>query len=363
MESFTQAYPQLRNLGLEMKNWKDVTVSPETTLRQALARIDAAGTQLAIVIDSNGRLKGILSDGDVRRALLRGVDLSILSSEVMSCNPVVAPATSSRQDVLMLMRKNGIHHIPLVDEDGVVLEILTLDELTGVAKHPNWVVLMAGGLGSRLRPLTENCPKPMLHIGSKPILENILESFIEQGFCNFYISINYMAEAITDYFGDGARWGASIQYLHEDKRLGTAGALSLLPSTPKDPFFVMNGDLLTKTRFDSMLQFHLDRNVAATMAVREYESKVPYGVVHMNESRIQSIVEKPIQKFFVNAGMYVLAPNAVDHILKDEYLDMPILFDRLMAAGKQADAFLLREYWLDIGRIEEFEKAQIDWNQ
>jgi dTDP-glucose pyrophosphorylase/CBS domain-containing protein len=346
-----------------MKNWKDTVVSPETSLREALSRIDSSGTQLAIVTDSKGRLKGTLSDGDVRRALLRGVDLSIATAEVMNSNPIVAEAASPRQEVLTLMRTNVLHHIPLVDEDGVVLQVITLDELSGIVRNSNWVVLMAGGLGSRLLPLTENCPKPMLHIGRKPILENILEGFVDQGFCNFYISVNYLAEAIMDYFGDGSRWGASIKYLREDKRLGTAGPLSLLPEPPQEPFFVMNGDLMTKARFDSMLQFHNEHKASATMAVREYELEIPYGVIRMNGSRIQGIDEKPVQKFFVNAGMYILSPDVFDHIPKGEYLDMPILFDNLMSAGKSADAFLLREYWLDIGRIEEFEKAKIDWGR
>ena len=356
-----QAYQQEKWSGREMKNWKDAVISPETTLREALSRIDSSGAQLAIVIDSKGRLRGTLSDGDIRRALLRDVDLSITTAEIMNSKPIVADAACPRQEVLALMRSNVLHHIPLVDEDGVVLQVITLDELTGIVKHPNWVVLMAGGLGTRLLPLTEDCPKPMLHVGTKPILESILEGFVDQGFCNFYISVNYLAEAIMDYFGDGSRWGASIRYLHEDKRLGTAGALSLLPEAPQEPFFVMNGDLMTRTRFDSMLQFHIEHGVSATMAVREYELEIPYGVVQLNGSRIQGIDEKPVQKFFVNAGIYLLSPDVLDQIPKREYLDMPILFDHLMSAGKSADAFLLREYWIDIGRIEEFERAKIDW--
>jgi NDP-sugar pyrophosphorylase family protein len=220
---------------------------------------------------------------------------------------------------------------------------------------------MAGGLGERLRPLTDSCPKPMLHVGGKPILENILESFIDQGFCNFFISVNYMAEAIIDYFGDGSCWGVSINYLREDKRLGTAGALSLLPSTPEEPFFVMNGDLLTKIRFDSMLQFHKEHKAAATMAVREYDFQVPYGVVKMNGAQIQSIDEKPIHKFFVSAGIYLLAPEVMAHVPNGQHLDMPNLFEQTSSAGGVATAFPLREYWIDIGRLEEFEKAQNEW--
>ncbi|RTL56015.1 MAG: CBS domain-containing protein [Rhodocyclaceae bacterium] len=344
-----------------MKDWKQVIVSPEMSLRDALARIDASGIQLAVVTDADGRLQGLLSDGDVRRALLRGVDLSIRTAEVMNPNPVVADPAWSRQELLAVMRRKVLHHIPLVDANRFVTGLATLDELAGIVQHSNCVVLMAGGLGSRLRPLTENCPKPMLHVGGKPILENILEGFVEQGFCNFFISVNYMAETIMDHFGDGSRWGVSIRYLREDKRLGTAGALSLLPSWPQEPFFVMNGDLLTKVRFDAMLQFHKEHQASATMAVREYDFQVPYGVVRMNGTRIEGIDEKPVQKFFVNAGIYVLSPDVMNHVPSDQYLDMPNLFDKVTAAGKTASAFPLREYWLDIGRLEEFEKAQDEW--
>lgn len=344
-----------------MKDWRSVIVGPSTPLRDALVRIDAAGIQLAVVADDEGRLQGLLSDGDVRRALLRGVDLSSPTADVMNSNPVVAEPSWSPQRILAEMRLKGVHHIPVVDANRVIIGLAMLDELAGIIRHPNWVVLMAGGLGSRLWPLTENCPKPMLHIGGKPILENILESFVEQGFCKFFISVNYMAESIIDYFGDGSRWGVSINYLHEKKRLGTAGSLSLLPSRPQHPFFVMNGDLLTRLRFDSMLRFHVEHGASATMAVREYDFQVPYGVVRMDGDRIESLDEKPVHKFFVNAGIYILSPEAMSCIQIDQHLDMPNLFDQITKNGAVASAFPLREYWLDIGRLDEYEKAQNEW--
>lgn len=345
-----------------MKDWKHVIVSPDMSLRDTLACIDASGIQLAIVTDPEGRLVGLLSDGDVRRALLRGADLSIRTAEAMNPNPAVAHSNCSREELLAIMRRKALHHIPLVDANRLVIGLATLDELAGVVSYENWVVLMAGGPGSRLRPLTENCPKPMLHVGGKPILETILESFVQQGFCNFFISVNYMADAIIDYFGNGSRWGASIHYLREEKRLGTAGCLSLLNLCPQEPFFVMNGDLLTKINFGAMLQFHKEHAACATMAVREYDFQVPYGVVRMRDDLIEAIDEKPIQKFFVNAGIYVLSPEVMQYVSGGAYLDMPNLFARLSGAGKIASAFPLREYWLDIGRPEEFARAQEDWN-
>jgi len=201
----------------------------------------------------------------------------------------------------------------------------------------------------------------LLKVGGKPILETILESFAEQGFKQIFLSVNYKAEMIRDHFGDGERWGVQLGYLHENARLGTAGALSLLPEKPDAPIVVMNGDLLTRTSFDKLLQFHHDQGAAATMAVREYDFQVPYGVVRLDGTRIEAIEEKPVQKFFVNAGIYVLSPDALDHLPVEMFFDMPTLFEYLIAAGKTTAAYPLREYWLDIGRLEEFERAQREW--
>ncbi len=345
-----------------MKDWKQIVVSPETTLRDAIARIDGSGLQLALVLGRDGRLAGVLSDGDIRRAILRGCDLAAPTYDVMNCSPTTAPVTSASNELLALMRRKVLHHVPLLNGEMQVVGLATLDGLTGVLERPNWVVLMAGGLGSRLMPLTENCPKPMLQVGGKPILESILESFSEQGFRKFFLSVNYLAHAVRDHFGDGSQWGVDISYLHEDKRLGTAGALSLLPERPSDPLVVMNGDLLTRVRFDNMLNFHSEHGAVATMAVREYDFQVPYGVVQLNGSNIAAIEEKPVHRFFVNAGIYTLSPEAFEHIPDGTFFDMPTLFDRMLAAGQPTSAYPLREYWLDIGRLEEFERAQHEWS-
>jgi dTDP-glucose pyrophosphorylase len=345
-----------------VKDWKQIVVSPETTLRDAIARIDGSGLQLALVLGRDGRLAGVLSDGDIRRAILRGCDLAAPTYDVMNCSPTTAPVTSASNELLALMRRKVLHHVPLLNGEMQVVGLATLDGLTGVLERPNWVVLMAGGLGSRLMPLTENCPKPMLQVGGKPILESILESFSEQGFRKFFLSVNYLAHAVRDHFGDGSQWGVDISYLHEDKRLGTAGALSLLPERPSDPLVVMNGDLLTRVRYDNMLNFHSEHGAVATMAVREYDFQVPYGVVQLNGSNIAAIEEKPVHRFFVNAGIYTLSPEAFEHIPDGTFFDMPTLFDRMLAAGQPTSAYPLREYWLDIGRLEEFERAQHEWS-
>ena len=346
-----------------MANWKDVIVSPETPLADAIAKVDISGLQVALVLAPHGALLGILTDGNIRRAILAGKSLLVPVSEVMSVQPTTVAASTPRDEMLALMRRNVFHHLPLVDEAGRVVGLVTLDELIGATHRPNWVVLMAGGLGTRLQPLTDECPKPLLSVGGKPILESILESFSEQGFKRIFLSVNYKAEMIRDHFGAGDRWGVQVDYLHESTRLGTAGALSLLPERPTAPVVVMNGDLLTRANFDNLLQFHIAQDAAATMAVREYDFQVPYGVVRLDGAHIKTIEEKPVQKFFVNAGIYALSPDALDYLPADTFFDMPTLFEHLIAAGKSTAAYPLREYWLDIGRLEEFERAQREWVQ
>lgn len=341
-----------------MAKWESVVVSPDTPLAEAIRRIDKSGLQVALVLSEERRLLGIVTDGNIRRAILSGKDLDVPASQVMHPQPSAAPETASREELLALMRRKHIHHVPLLDDAGVVTGLATLDELTGVAERPNWVVLMAGGLGTRLQPLTNNYPKPLLPVGGKPILEKILESFAEQGFKRVFVSLNYKAEMIRDHFGTGSRWGVQIDYVHETTRLGTAGALSLLPERPTAPLVVMNGDLLTSTNFDSLLQFHADQGATATMAVREYDFQVPYGVVRLDGDRMSAIEEKPVQKFFVNAGIYALSPEALDYVPANTFFNMPTLFERVIASGRTTAAYPLREYWLDIGRLEEFERAQ-----
>ena len=345
-----------------MENWKDVIVSPETPLGDVIAKVDASGLQVALVLNADGTLAGVLTDGDIRRAILRGKGLQIPVSETMNRTPTTIPASAPHDEKLTLMRRMTLHHLPLANDAGRIVGLETLDELIGAVERPNWVVLMAGGLGTRLQPLTNECPKPLLAVGGKPILETILESFVEQGFKRIFLSVNHKAEMIRNYFGAGERWGVQLDYLHETSRLGTAGALSLLPGKPTTPIIVMNGDLLTRTNFGSLLQFHIAQGAAATMAVREYDFQVPYGVVRLNGTRIEAIEEKPVQEFFVNAGIYALSPEALDHLPIKTMFDMPTLFEHLIVAGKITAAYPLREYWLDIGQLEEFERAQREWD-
>ncbi|MDA8094290.1 MAG: nucleotidyltransferase family protein [Betaproteobacteria bacterium] len=344
-----------------MRNFRNIQVAVDTPIRRTIEIIDASAMQIALVVDDSGRLVGTVTDGDIRRGILKGIPLDGAVREVMNCRPTVCRPDDDRESLLTRMKAKGLHHIPVVDDRGVLLGLEFLDEFLAPQARDNAVILMAGGLGVRLRPLTEDCPKPMLKIGGRPILETILLNFMESGFETFYFSVNYKSEIITDHFGDGSKWGVTIDYLHESEKLGTAGALSLLRNRPSAPLLVMNGDLLTKVNFGQLLDFHKSHDAKATMCIREYDFQVPYGVVRIDNHRIIGIDEKPIQKFFVNAGIYVLEPEALDFIPKNTYFDMPTLFEKLIGAGMGVSAFPIREYWLDIGHLADYDRAKGDY--
>lgn len=340
-----------------MATWKKILVLPEASIRDAIRILDESAKQIVLVVDENNRLLGTVTDGDIRRSILKGMALDEPVQSIMNPDPTVAMVDEGRESILAVMQRTELHHLPLVDEHHRVMGLETLDDLIQPRVRDNWVVLMAGGLGNRLRPLTDECPKPMLKVGNKPLLETILENFIEYGFHRFYISVNYMADVVKSYFGDGSRWGVDICYLHEDQRLGTAGALSLLPKKPVEALLIMNGDLLTKVNFKQLLDFHFGHHAQATMCVREYDFQVPYGVVKIDEHRITRIDEKPIQRFFVNAGIYVLEPEALGLISPNTYFDMPTLFEKLIELKKETVVFPIREYWLDIGYLADYNRA------
>lgn len=340
-----------------------LVIPPDATVHQAIAAIDLGARQIALVVDGAGRLVATVTDGDVRRGLLRGLGLDAPVAEVMNRTPITVRAEDGAEAARRLMRARRLHHVPVVDAEGRLVDLAWIDELSGISRRETTVVLMAGGLGQRLRPLTETVPKPMLPIGGRPILEHILRSFVDQGFVRFIISLNYLGETVRDYFGDGSAFDAEIVYVEEKERLGTAGALSLLPEQPAGPFIVMNGDLLTQMRFDALLRFHAETEATATLCARPFEMQVPYGVIDAEGPYLRGIVEKPVHSHFVNAGIYVLSPEALDALQPGEPLDMPDLFTRLTDGGKRAGVFPLREYWLDIGRLEDLERARAEFDE
>jgi len=342
---------------------EDIIVNESTIIMDVLKIIDKSSKQLAIVVDKNNKLLGTISDGDIRRAILKSISLENTVKNIYFRTPTVANINDSRESIINICTSKKIHQIPIVDDNGNLVGLEILDELISKQNKSNKVVLMVGGLGTRLKPLTNTTPKPMLYVGGKPILETIISKFASYGFVNIVLCVNYKSDIIKDYFGDGNKFGVNIEYIFEEKRMGTAGALSLLIENLDEPFFVMNGDLLTNVNFEHLLNFHLESNAMATMCVREYDFQVPFGVVELDVGKIKSIKEKPTHSFFVSAGIYMLSPAVLSHIPKDEFYDMPTLFEKMIELKQNLISFPIREYWLDIGRIEEFEKANSEYHE
>jgi len=346
-----------------MKSFENIRLAITSTIKDALKIIDAGAMHIAVVLDDENKLIGTISDGDVRRGILKGLTLDDGIESLIFRTPTVCSVNDTKEDILKIAVTKKLYQIPIVDLDGVLVGVDEVDELLRPVEHTNKVILMVGGMGTRLRPLTNDRPKPLLEVGNKPILETIIASFSKYGFKNIILSVNYKSQMIEDYFGDGSKFGVSIDYVHEDKRMGTAGALSLMREQLTEPFFVMNGDLLTNVNFEHMLEYHLSNQATATMGVREYDFQVPYGVVNIEGHQITSIDEKPVHKFFVSGGMYVLDTYVLSIIPDDAFYDMPTLFEKLIVNKKKATSFPIREYWLDIGRMSDFEQANDEYHE
>jgi dTDP-glucose pyrophosphorylase len=340
-----------------MFDWKRVLLNPDDSLDHAIKVLHEGGCRIALVSDEHGRLLGTVTDGDIRRALINQLNMKSSVSLIMNSNPVTVNDGVTNKEILSLMSDQGLLHMPILDKDRILCGLETLQHLIESPIYDNPVFLMAGGFGTRLHPLTKDTPKPLLKVGKKPILEMIIEQFINYGFHNFYISTHYKSEQIRNYFKNGELYNVSIKYVHEDSPLGTAGSLGLLPDNLPDlPIIVMNGDLLTKVDFKNLLDFHYNNNTEATMCVREYDFQVPYGVIETDGYKIKKIEEKPIHKFFVNAGIYVLNKDLINKVDGKSYLDMTDFLEKELNDGG-VGAFPIHEYWLDIGQIDEYEKA------
>ena len=337
------------------------TVNTGMPIIEALKRVNTPPAYTAFIVDSESRLMGVLTDGDFRRGLLAGHNLDNSVDVFMNRNPTTALENISEEDAKSLLRKKFLRCLPLLSQDGKLKIILTPNLLEQEIKTGKTAVIMAGGKGSRLYPLTKGCPKPMLSINRKPILEILIEQCIEAGFENLYISVNYLKEQIIEHFDDGRRWGVSINYLVEDKPLGTAGSLQLLPDTLSEPFLVINGDVLTRLNPRHLMNFHIDNQAQATLCVREHEITVPFGVVHTKSSELASFEEKPTYRHLVNAGVYVIDPQLLSLLPPDEFTDMPNFLMLAQEYGHRVAVCPIHEYWLDVGRPEELNTAQTTW--
>jgi dTDP-glucose pyrophosphorylase len=337
-----------------------LVVSPTASIREALEAITKNSRQAVVVVEPDGRLAGLVTDGDLRRAILRGVSLDASIPQAMNPRPTVAAATIDRGEGLALMRARGIRHLPLIDGAGRVVDVLLLEDLLDSGRVPNHAVLMAGGDGKRLRPLTDSIPKPLLRVGGKPILEVLMERLRAAGVRSFHITVRHRSEMIEEHFGDGSRYDVSIRYIREAEPLGTAGALTLLGETPRDPFFLVNGDILTKCDFRGMLAFHQRTGAEVTVGTVRQQIDLQYGVVEVEGDHLTTLSEKPRLDLRINGGIYVIEPSVLARIPRGRVFDATDLIRLLLEQRGHVAAFPIRDYWLDVGRLDDFHKADRD---
>jgi dTDP-glucose pyrophosphorylase len=333
--------------------WRQAILPANATIGHAIRNLNEAAIKIVLVTNATGALEGTISDGDIRRGLLKGLDLNSPITSVIHRNALVVPPEMGRELVMQLMVVNKIQQIPVVDEQHHVIGLHLWDEITLPPMRPNLLVIMAGGMGTRLRPHTENCPKPLLHVAGKPMLEHIIERAKLEGFNHFVLAIHYLGHMVEAHFGTGERLGVQIHYLRERSPLGTAGALSLLSPAPDVPFVVTNGDVITDIRYGELLDFHTRHAAAATMAVRVHEWQHPFGVVQTQGVEIVGFEEKPVVRSHINAGVYALDPSTLSVLSVDAQCDMPTLFERLQGQAKRTVAYPMHEPWLDVGRPDD----------
>ena len=342
---------------MEKTNWREALLRSDATLQRAIKNLEESALQIALVVSPDGRLLGTISDGDIRRGLLRGLDPTSPIDTIVNRDPLVVPPGLNGTAALQLMQANRVRQLPIVGQNGRPLGLHTWDELVHPGERPNLMVVMAGGRGTRLLPHTEDCPKPLLPVGGKPLLAHIIERAKRQGFGHFILAVHRLGHMIEDHFGDGSRYQVEIDYLREESPLGTAGALGLLNPRPDAPFLVANGDVLADIHYGELLDYHSRHAALATMAVRSYEWQHPFGVVDTKELDIVGFEEKPISRSYINAGIYVLDPRAGDVLTAGERCDMPTLFSRLLDRGARTIVYPMHEPWLDVGRPDDYDTA------
>lgn len=341
-----------------LRRWQSALLSSQCSLHDAIRNLNASALKIALLTASDGALIGTITDGDIRRGLLAGASLDGPAISVAKRDPLVVPPDVTREMVVRLMQINRFDAIPVVDVTHRVVGLHLLNDLLSASPRSNLMVIMAGGRGTRLGVHTENCPKPMLPVAGKPMLEHIIEAARAEGFHRFVIAVYYLGHMIEEYFGTGERWQVAIEYLRESSPLGTAGALSLLNPVPDEPFVVSNGDVLTDIRYGELLDFHSRHLASATMAVRVHEWQHPFGVVHSEGVDIVGFEEKPIARSHINAGIYALDPEALKHVSSDQPMDMPTLFERLRHAARRTIVYPMHEPWLDVGRVDDLQRAR-----
>jgi len=339
--------------------WPRAILPVNSNIEQAIHVLNEVALKIVLVTDTNGVLVGTISDGDIRRGLLKGLDLTSPIESIIHHGSIVVSSKISRELVSQMMVANKIQQIPIVDQNMHVIGLHLWDEINEPSERSNTIVIMAGGKGSRLHPETENCPKPLLPIAGKPILEHIINRAKAEGFSHFILAIYHLGYMIEDYFGNGEKFDVQIDYLREASPLGTAGALSLLDPQPNSTFIVTNGDVITEIRYGELLDFHQRNGASATMAVRMHEWQNPFGVVQTQGIEITSYEEKPISRSYINAGVYVIESSSLELLKKSERYDMPTLFELIQGKGERVIAFPIHETWMDVGSLEDLKLARL----
>jgi len=337
---------------------KQYCISPDASLIECMRIIEIAGTGIALAVDSEFRLIGTVSDGDIRGALIKGYHLDSPVSPHVNRNCFYVLPNVPRAEVLDIMQARRFKQVPIVDEQGKVIGLHLLHDILGNILKPNWAVVMAGGKGERLRPMTENIPKPMIKVAGRPILERIILHLVSYGISRIFLSVNHLAQVIEDYFEDGSKYGVKIEYLRENEALGSGGAIALLPEIPSHPFMVMNGDLIVDVNCADMIEFHSQNEFYATMGVYTYFHQVPYGCVEIQNNRLVGLEEKPVLEKMVNAGIYVLSPQAVSAIPKNTYSPITTLFEDALKNNLVCGTFSVEKEWLDIGTPQQLRQAR-----
>jgi dTDP-glucose pyrophosphorylase len=338
-----------------------VVIADSASIRDAMQAIDTNGREMVLVRDKTGRIIGLISDGDIRRGLLTGRTLDMPAATVMTREFFTVAPDADRASILDVMKARSFQHVPVLDRDRRLVAIHFLRDLIGGAAKPNVAVIMAGGKGTRLRPVTESIPKPMLEVAGRPMLERIVLHLVGHGIQTIYISVNFMAEVIESHFGNGSGFGCRIDYLRESEPLGTGGSLSLLPQRPDHPIIVLNGDLISRVNVTALLEAHAQHGYLATIGVGPYQMQVPFGTVQTDGDRLESLAEKPVLDILVNRGIYVLDPTILDLVPKQNDFPITDLFRKLLAAKKPVGVFNFDDPWADVGHLEDLRKAQRGW--
>ncbi|MBU3190621.1 nucleotidyltransferase family protein [Clostridium bowmanii] len=341
-------------------NVEQLLIKKNCTIKDALGVIDNGAKGIILVVDGDNKLIGTITDGDIRRALLKGLKLEESLQDFIHYNPVVAYNDMGREEIKDIFIKKAVKQVPILNREGKVERLLDINDLLLPEGKENFVIIMAGGLGTRLKGLTEELPKSMLKIGQDPILQHIINNYKQYGYNKILLSVNYKAEIIQNYFQSGYAYGVKIDYVKETKRLGTGGGIRLARGYIDKPFFVINGDIFTNLNVENMMDFHINNKYDLTVGVRKHGFTIPYGIINSEKCIIKSIEEKPTKEYLINAGIYCINPDVIDYIPKDEYYEITELINKCIKQGKRVGSYEIKEYWMDIGKIEDYYKVNED---